>query len=241
MIRAAVVEDDIESREKVNELLKRYEEEENITIHTTFYTDGIHIVDEFQGQYDIVFCDIQMKIMNGLETARIIRKKNKNVIIIFITNLAEYAIQGYEVAALGYLLKPIKYTIFSMYMDRAVKIISERKDEYILFEGKNGIKRYCLSEITYIDYIKHYSYIHLKNNISGEANREYISMKEMEERLEGKSFSRCNSGCIVNLAYVQSIEANMVVVNGESITISRARKKQFMNDMTEYLGRKINE
>lgn len=237
MIRVAVVEDCTESQRRIGKFIEHYAEEDSTPIEKDFYSDGIHIVDDFNGQYDIVFCDIQMKVMDGMETARNIRRKDKNVIIIFITNLAEYAIQGYEVAAAGYLLKPLQYTVFSLYMKRAVKKIQDRKIQYLTVETKSGIRRYALNDIYYIDYEKHYVWIHKKDG----CNKELLSMKNLEVKLSGKSFSRCNSGCIVNLMHVQEIKNNIVIVNGDPITISRSRKKMFMDELTEYLGGKGND
>jgi DNA-binding LytR/AlgR family response regulator len=203
-------------------------------VDVTLYQDGIDIIDRYSCQFDIVFCDIQMKIMDGLETARKIRKKDANVVIIFITNLSEYAIQGYEVEAIGYLLKPMNFTSFSMYLGRAIKIIKDKETDYLVLNFKNSIKRIELADIYYIDYAKHYVSIHTKYG----CEKALLSMKELEKRLEGKCFSRCNSGGIVNLAYVQNLDDNVITVNDNIITISRSRKKLFIAELTDYLGGK---
>lgn len=234
MIRIAVVEDNKESCNQICRCIERYAKEENIRIEIKAYSDGIHIVDEFHGQYDIIFCDIQMKVMDGLETARKIREKDQNVVLIFITNLAQYAIQGYEVEAIGYLLKPFNYITFSLYMKRAVKIVQNSAVEYLVLEFKGGVKRYSLDDIYYIDYAKHYAWFHMKDGLE----KALMSVKDLEIKLTGKSFSKCNSGCIVNLKYVSGIQGNLAVVNDEMIAISRSRKKQFADDLTEYLGGK---
>lgn len=236
-MRVAIVEDSGESRERIYQFIERYAKETGIQIDISCYTDGIHIVDEYSGQFDIIFCDIQMKVMDGMETARKIREKDHNVIIIFITNLAQYAIQGYEVEAIGYLLKPLNYITFSMYMRRAVQILDRRGTDYLVIEHKGGLKRYPLDDICYCEHEKHYMWFHMKEG----CERELISVRELESKLQGKSFSRCNSGCIVNLKYVQSMKNNLIVVNGEILTVSRSKKKQFADDLTEYLGGRYDE
>lgn len=232
MVRIAIVEDDRSNQNQIKEYIKKYCDKQNIPVDVTLYEDGIDITDNYACQFDIIFCDIQMKIMNGLETARKIRKNDANVIIIFITNLSEYAIQGYEVEAIGYLLKPMNFTSFSMYLGRAINIIEDQETDYIVFAYKNSIKRIELSEIFYIDYAKHYVSIHTKHGYE----RVLFSMTELEKRLEGKCFSRCNSGSIVNLSHVQNLDNNVVTVNNNIISISRSRKKQFIRELTDYLG-----
>lgn len=232
MIKIAVVEDCVESQKRIKNYIEKYAKEENEQIETELFSDGIHIVEDYHNQYDIIFCDIQMKIMDGLETARKIREKDQKTVIIFITNLAEYAIKGYEVEAIGYLLKPLNYITFEMYMRRAVNLVRSGKEEYLVLEFKGGIRRYLLDEIYYFEYEKHYIWIHQKTG----NEKILFSMKELEEKLKGKAFSRCNSGNIVNLRYVQELKNNVVNVNGELLTVSRARKKQFINELTEYLG-----
>ena len=97
MIHVAVVEDEEKYREQLSEFLSRYGKEKGISIQTRIYCDGIDILDEYAGQFEVILLDIRMKHIDGMEAARKIREKDKEVIIIFITNMAEYAIQGYDV------------------------------------------------------------------------------------------------------------------------------------------------
>lgn len=232
MIRSAIVEDDKQSQKKIKDYIEQYGKEHQIPVSVEVYQDGLDIVEEYSGQFDIIFCDIQMKFMDGLAAARKIREKDSNVIIIFITNLSEYAIQGYEVEAIGYLLKPMNYNSFSMYFGRAVKILESRENDYLVLNQKNGIKRVELSDIYYMDYSRHYMNIYTKHG----CEKVMMSVKELEKMLEGKHFSKCNSGCIVNLRYVQNLSGNTVKVQNQTITVSRSRKNIFMKELTDYLG-----
>ncbi|MGM9538947.1 MAG: LytR/AlgR family response regulator transcription factor [Candidatus Onthomonas sp.] len=232
MVRIAVVEDEENSREKIRLYLQRYCQEHALNITLDCYEDGLDLVEHYSGQYDLLFCDIQMQYLNGMEAARQIREQDPNVMIIFITNLSDYAIQGYEVSALGYLLKPVNYHSFCKYFGRAVKQLEARTEDFLVLRYKGGIKRINLSEVLYLDYAKHYISIHSRQS----TERILMSMKELESLLEGRHFSKCNSGCIVNLAYVQSLDGNCVVVNGTPLTISRSRKKPFVQELTDYLG-----
>ena len=109
MIHVAIVEDEEKYREQLVDFLSRYSREREIAIQSRCYCDGIDVLDEYA------------KHIDGMETARKIREKDKAVIIIFITNMAEYAIQGYDVEARGFILKPVRYRLFSQQMDRALR------------------------------------------------------------------------------------------------------------------------
>lgn len=113
MIEIAIVEDEENYRNILQEYLQKYEQEYGEQIHLSVYTDGDEITENYSAKYDIIFMDIEMQFMDGMTAARKIREADKGVIIIFITNMAQYAIQGYEVDALDYVLKPIAYFAFS--------------------------------------------------------------------------------------------------------------------------------
>lgn len=146
--------------------------------------------------------------------------------------MAEYAIQGYDVEARGFILKPVRYRLFTQQMDRACRELESKKVEYLSLQLPTGVRNISLNDIFYIENREHYLHIHLeKENIIF-----YCTIKEMEKRLEGKPFFRCNSGLIINLAKVQSVKNNEILVHGETLTVSRSRKKEFMEQLTEYMG-----
>ena len=232
MIHVAVVEDEEKYREQLSEFLSRYGKEKEISIQTRMYCDGIDILDEYAGQFEVILLDIRMKHIDGIEAARKIREKDKEVIIIFITNMAEYAIQGYDVEARGFILKPVRYKLFAQQMDRARKELESKKAEYLSLQLQAGVRNVSLNDIFYMENREHYLHIHLEQ----EDIIFYCTIKEMEKRLEGKPFFRCNSGLIVNLAKVQSVKNNEILVHGETLTVSRSRKKEFMEQLTEYMG-----
>ena len=209
-----------------------YEKDHGHKFQITIYSDGLDLVEEFHSQFDIIFLDIEMKMMDGMEAANRIREKDSNVMLIFITNLAQYAIQGYGVEARGFLLKPVKYIAFEQQLNKCIHEIGKKSMEYLSVKYAGGMKKYPLPEIYYMESDGHYIDIHLES----EVDRVLCSIKEMEEKLKGKSFYRCNSGIIVNLAHVEKVQKNDVVIHGEVLSISRARKKEFMEALTNYIG-----
>lgn len=109
MIRIAIVEDDRHDREALKKCLNRYEKENQVKFSVTEFQDGEDIVTDYTASYDLIILDIEMAFLNGMKAAEKIRELDTNVIIIFITNMPQYAIQGYKVNALDYILKPISY------------------------------------------------------------------------------------------------------------------------------------
>lgn len=231
-IKVAVVEDEEPCRAQIRSYLQRYEREHGSSVLVREYADGMDLTEDFRGQFDLVFCDIQMKHMNGMKAAEYIRERDEKVIIIFITNLAEYAIMGYDVAATGYLLKPINYTLFERYMERAVSKICRSGSEFLSINENRGVRVFPLAEILYFSCDGHYIDVHMKD----ETPRIHMSVRELEALLPEKDFARCNSGTIVNLNYVESMNAGLICVQGEALTLSRSQKKPFAEKLSDHLS-----
>lgn len=232
MKRIAIVEDEKEHQEILANYIARYGRESGEDFQISYYKDGIDFVDEYVSQYEIILLDIKMKFMDGMEAAKKIREKDRQVLIIFITNLAEYAIQGYDVAARGFVLKPVTYRAFSLQMEKVCKEINERKDIYVSILLQGGIRNISQKGIYYIESQGHYLNVHLQD----ETVTFYSTLKEFEKKLDAKRFCRCNNGVIVNLQHVQKVENAIVYVNSTPLPISRAKKKAFMEALTEYIG-----
>ena len=232
MFKIAIVEDDIMYIKQLSEYVRRYAAENQENIDIRIFSDGIDIADKYKADYDIIFMDIQMKIMDGLKAAQNIRKLDENVIIIFLTNMAQYAIQGYAVNAMDFVLKPLSYFAFSEELAKAIRRLKERVQAYTTIKRETGILRLEISRITYIECLGHNVVFHTKNN----SYESRATMKSIEQQMTKYKFFRCNSGYIVNLRHVESVEQNIVTVSGHKLQISRHRKKYFMYALTDYVG-----
>lgn len=232
MIRVAIVEDETTYREQFQEYLKQYEKESGEEIQITAFTDGDEIAGGYKSVFDIILMDIEMRFMDGMSAAEEIRKSDPEVVIIFITNMSQYAIRGYAVDALDYVLKPVSYFALSQRLDRAIARMKKRVAHYLTVPVKGGVQKLKVSDIYYVESQGHKLIFHTDSS-------EYISsgtMKETEETLLPFHFCRANKGVLVNLEHVDGIREGCAMVEGTPLPISRSRKNDFMNTLTNYVS-----
>ena len=198
----------------------------------TEFQDGEDIVTDYTASYDLIILDIEMAFLNGMKAAEKIRELDTNVIIIFITNMPQYAIQGYKVNALDYILKPISYFSFSESMARALTKVKTPEKEYITIVLKGGKKKLDVDNICYVEVRDHDLIYHAT---SGEVITKG-SMKELKEQLNETKFFQCNRCYLVNLEYVEAFQGSDVTVASDVIQVSRSRKKEFLDAMNDYMN-----
>lgn len=138
MIHVALVEDDRNYAESLTEHLRHYEADSGEKIKITVFEDGEDIATDYKAEYDIILMDIEMRFMDGMTAAEKIREHDSEVVIIFITNMPQYAIKGYLVDALDYVLKPVSYFAFSQRIDRALVRMKKRDRKYLTIAVKGG-------------------------------------------------------------------------------------------------------
>lgn len=233
MTRIALVEDDPMYRTQLEEYLERYSREsgEKFTVRT--FGDGDEIALNYRAEYDIILMDIQMKYMDGMTAAAEIRKADDEVVIIFITNMAQYAIKGYAVGALDFITKPISYFAFSQCISHAIRRMQKRVRRFVYVAGKNGGQKLEHSRILFVEVDGHHLVYHMSD---GSAVSAVGTMKEVEESLNNEAFFRCNKCYLVNLEHVEGIDGNDAVVGGETVQLSRSKKKAFLDALNSYIN-----
>lgn len=230
MIRIAIVEDEELYAGQLEEFLHQYEREKKEGFTITHFSDGDGIVAEYRAQFDIILMDVQMKFMDGMSAAEEIRKMDSEVVIIFITNMRQYAIRGYAVEALDYVVKPISYFAFSERLNRAIDKIRRRVRKNIVLNIRGGMLRMDVADICYVESQGHTLIYHTTSG-NYEASG---TMKNIEEELLDSNFSRGNKGYLINLSHVDGIQDGCAIVRGERLMLSRARKAPFMEALTNY-------
>lgn len=159
-IRIGVVEDDPASCQLVLDYLNRYQQENGEQFTVSVFDDGARIVEKYTPVYDILLLDIEMSEMDGMAAARRIRERDDKVVIVFITAAPQYAISGYEVRALSYLLKPLPWFAFSQELKKSIDMVRRNGDDSMLIETGNGQMRLNLADILYLESIRHTIVIH---------------------------------------------------------------------------------
>lgn len=232
MLRIAVVDDENIYIEQITDYIDQYSKEKNRELQTETFSDGSELLNHYHSRYDIILLDIEMEEMSGMETAREIRKIDQDVVLVFITNMAQYAINGYEVGALDYVLKPLNYYTFSVRLERAITRVKKSQTEEVLLNLPDGIKRLKADSIYYIEVQNRMLHYHTKEGLFTVRG----TLQGAEDLLGESHFIRCNHWYLVNLQYVSEIRKNLVIVAGDELEISRRNKTAFLSALTDYMG-----
>ena len=232
MVRIAILEDEAPVREDLAGYLRRYTRQYGTKFEVSLFADGDEILEDYRPNWDIILLDVEMPRLDGMTTAERIRKLDSEVILIFITNMAQYAIRGYAVDAMDYILKPVPYFAFSQQLQKAIRRLEKRAKAYLTVPVEGGFRRVDLSGVYYLESVGHKVRLYTEEEeltVPG-------SLKQYEEMLADKQFARCNSGYLVNLAQVRGMQDGMVLVGPHSLQISRPRRKAFVEALTDYVG-----
>lgn len=233
MTRIAVVEDDERNRVLLTDYLRRYGASRNEIIEIATFADGREILARYKPIYDIILLDVQMPHVDGMATAKRIREVDPDVVLVFITNSPQYAIDGYQVSALSYLLKPVSYRVFTEEIDRCLVQVHKREQGFVLLTIGSEQHRVDAAEIIYVESIKHRLIVHT-------TQREYSfvgSLRAFEQEVAGKDFFRSNNCYLVSLRHVTGVQQNACAMRGgDLLQVSRPRKKAFLEALSDYLG-----
>lgn len=231
--RVAVVDDDKEYASVLKEYIASYGEETGTQIETCVFQSAERLIMDYKYDFDIIFFDIVMAGIDGIKAAELLRKTDKNVVIIFVTNFSDFAINGYAVNASGYLLKPVKYQAFKNEMNRGLESVRMSRNGSIVVTTEGEKLRIPVRDILYIEHLRHRLYIVVSD---GGRYTVYDTLNNMEEKLKPYGFCRCNSCYLVNLLYVEKAGKLTVTVGNRELPISRSRLKSFMEELAVYFA-----
>lgn len=234
MYHIAIVEDELEFSMQLQEYLKQYQEKNDVEFKISVFSDGAEILEDYRPEYDAIFMDIEMPGINGMDAAEKIREMDEDVVIMFITNMAQYALFGYSVGALDFVMKPVNYYTFAMKVRRVLKRVQKKELEQkaIVLNLADGIKKLDTKQIYFVEIQNRLLHYHTTEG-------EYVlkgTMQNAEKMLESDTFVKCNHWYLVNLKHVKEVKKNIVVVGEHELEISRRNKTTFMKALTEYLG-----
>lgn len=232
MYRIAIVEDTQSDAELLGTYLSCYAKERGIELKRTMFTDGDAFLTNYGTGFDIVLMDIEMPGIDGVATAKKLRERDENVTLIFVTHLANHALDGYEVRALDFLVKPVEYPNFCIKLDRALDSCEKNRAREVAIPTVGGVRRVRLDRLYYIEVMDHTLVFHMQDgdlSVRG-------SIKECERKLAPYDFVRCNNSFLVNLRYVSELDGSDVLLDGHRIPVGRTKKKEFLQRLAQYLG-----
>ena len=221
-MRIAICEDNKEHAEILKNMIGHWAEQEKFKVDIGYYQSAEEFLFYMKedSRYDLAFLDIQLEKMNGIQLARMIRKEDRTIILVFTTGVKNYTLSGYEVSAFRYLIKPLQEQDIMSTLTKANRLIEENKKNAIIITYNDELCRIFKNDIYYIETDNHHIILHMEN----EQLRFKARLKEFEKQFQEPQFCKCHRSFIVNLHHVSKISREKVEIeSGREVPVSRAR------------------
>ena len=226
-----MVDDEEAIREQIGEFIKKRNPDFNISGFAT--GEGLFAAEK---DFDMIFLDIRMEGMGGIEAARSLRQSGVDAVVIFITGIREYVFEAFDVSAFHYLLKPIEEQKFMEVLGRAEEEAGKRKgqkERQIFIRAKNQGYTLNLNSILYIESRGKKVEVHTSD--MEDIIESYATMDELEGQL-GDGFYRCHRGYLVNMAYIARYDSDSIFLSsGEKVYLTRKKHNEFVKAYMWYL------
>ena len=234
LYKIAVVEDNSESFEILYGYFDKFSKEFNSNFRVTRFSDGEKFLQSYKKKdFDIILMDIDLPGLNGMETVKKLRELDQDVTVVFVTNLAQYAVAGYEVNAFDFIVKPFTYYHFSVKMRRVINRFEGKRDiRFWINVTGSGRKEINSAKLKYVEVVKHKVIYHTEEG-------DFVtlgSMLKAQEQLKEASFALCNRCYLVNLKYVTGVHLFEVIVGGEALQISHLKRNEFLAELNHYIS-----
>ncbi len=226
-MRIAICDDNKEIRDSLTEYFARL----GLPVEIAEFDCGEKLL-ESATTFDIYLMDVQMQELTGIDTARQLRDRGCDSIIIFITNYIQYAIDGYEVQAYHFLKKPIDEKRFRKVLTAAIDLAGKRRQNTVTIKSASQQVKLAVNDIVYCETARGNIYIHTK---SGETMVSNHTMAQMEQILDGQDFFRCHTAYLINMAHIDRLDQTDVIMTGNIVLpVSKHRKKEMKQILSFY-------
>lgn len=232
MIKIAICDDDKNTLKELTNFIELYQHKHQVEFDIYDFLYGEELLKNYRMDFDIIFLDIKMGKIDGIETAKKIRLKDSSIPIFFLTSIRKYALYGYELNITNYLIKPLSYEKFDYELSKVIYQINFSND-FIVIKNDLGYFKIYLNSIFYIESYNRSTLIHREQDkIISTSN-----MKQTEELLHSALFFRCHTSYIINLKYVRDVIGNDIILSQNiRIPLSRKKRSLFLETWLEYLG-----
>lgn len=233
MYRALIVEDEPEEAARLIDFIRRYGQTHDETFDVVTLRSAMEMLSNKE-RFDLVFLDINLPGISGMEAAQLMRAYDEETPIIFVTSLAKYAAKGYEVGAVGFIIKPVTWGNFSMALDRALRVIRNNAGRTVVIPTEDGMRVVSLSQVSHVEVRGHQLTYHLTDGEQLEARG---ALGQLEEDLAGSPVIRVSKSCLVNMDKIARIRSSELKMStGAEVRVSRTRRKEVLAAITDYLG-----
>lgn len=231
MIHIVICDDEKHMSAHIRSFVSDFFRKKNREISFRLFSNGEELL-KYDGQIDILFLDIQMKGMGGMETARKLRAKKFRGFLIFITVLKEMVFQSFEVQAYDYLVKPVEETQFEKTMERLYASMQNAGEDSLLVQKGYESRIIRKGEIVFCEIIDRKIYLNL---VSDEVVDYYERIENLETKLDDHFF-RCHRSYLINLKHLKGYKKGIAYMdNGREIPVSRLRSREFSSVVLQYM------
>lgn len=234
-IYVAIIEDEAAAAQELANALAQYGQENGAEFTVSHFEDASKFLWAYEPVYDLVFMDIRMPVLDGMTAAQRLREVDPLVPLVFVTSMVQFAVKGYEVDALDFIVKPVQYPAFRMKMHRIMKALEAQRQQRVLVRVDGATTVVPVSQIYFIEIRNHdLTYHTTRGDYTVRGN-----LTDAEKHLPANSFFRVSSSYLIHLRYVDKVYAEDVEVAGTLIRISRTKKKDLMTALALYLGKEV--
>ena len=234
LVNIAILED----QQEQSDLLKSYLmalADANYSFSISQFPSAEDFLADFSaGKFHLIFADIQLKLMDGLSCMERVRSMDREVIIVFLTSMAQFAINGYSVDAKDFIVKPLIYDVFAKKMARLLPMIKDRTPQLVNIAPSGNVPEIVSAgDIVFVEVFTHSVIYHLRDK----DYEVYGSLKDAEQKLLPYDFIRCSRNTIINPAYITGIHENTVLLGDYQVDIGSTRKKAFLHDLNRWMNK----
>lgn len=237
MYRALIVEDDPQAAETLRAHLERYAAERGTSFSVEILPSALEFL-EGTRPADVVFMDIGLPGVSGMEAAEVMRQTDELTPLIFVTDLAQYAVRGYQVDALDFMVKPVTYEDFALRMGRAMRVMDRNAGGTVSVATDEGLRVIAEKDVVYVEIFRHDLYWH----VTGSAQPLHArgTLTRVAGELGAERFCRVSASHLINMGQLALIRPGSVVMSdGTEVVISRRRRREVLETLTRYMGGSI--